>query len=406
MNPWPVAWSELRRSPWGAAAITLIVALAVALGIAVSAQERALRQGSARAADPFDILVGAPGSQSQLVLTGIYLQPAALPLMDGDSFATVMKRNGIAWAAPLAFGDSLRGQPVIGTTEAFVTLGGRRKPAEGRLFAKDDEAVVGADVTLAVGDRFTPTHGHSTSDPRPRPFEVAHDGHTVTVVGRLPRTGSPFDRAILVPIEGVWETHGLPTGHPEGSDRLGPPWSETAGGIPLIVVKAASVADAYRLRSQLRSPTSMAFFPAEVLVELYATMGDVRQVVSAMAVATQAMVYLAILIAVLAVTGSRRREVAVLRALGAPRAYVAAALWLGLAALILAGTLLGLGLGFAAATAASSVLAVKLGFALPVTLGGAEIAAAALAALVGLVLALLPALVLYRQPVGAALKGG
>jgi len=150
----------------------------------------------------------------------------------------------------------------------------------------------------------------------------------------------------------------------------------------------------------------MAFFPAEVLVELYATMGDVRQVVSAMAVATQAMVYLAILVAVMAVTGSRRREVAVLRALGAPRAYVAAALWLGLAALILAGTVLGLGLGFAAATAASSVLAMKLGFALPVTLGGDEIAAAALAAAVGLVLALLPAVVLYRQPVGVALKDG
>ena len=59
-----------------------------------------------------------------------------------------------------------------------------------------------------------------------------------------------------------------------------------------------------------------------------------------------------------------------------------------------------------AAAAASSILAVKLGFALPVTLGGAEIAAAALAAGVGLALALLPALVLYRQPIGVALKDG
>jgi hypothetical protein len=58
MNPLPVVRAELRRASASAIAAITLVAVAVALGVAVTAQERALRVGSARAADPFDIVVG------------------------------------------------------------------------------------------------------------------------------------------------------------------------------------------------------------------------------------------------------------------------------------------------------------------------------------------------------------
>jgi len=78
MNPLPVVLADLRRSRAGALAVASLIAVAVALGVAVSSQERALRAGSARAADPFDLLIGARGSATQLVLTTVYLQPALL----------------------------------------------------------------------------------------------------------------------------------------------------------------------------------------------------------------------------------------------------------------------------------------------------------------------------------------
>ena len=53
--------ADLRRSWPGALAICLIVAFATALGIVVTLQERALRLGSARAADAFDLVVGGLG---------------------------------------------------------------------------------------------------------------------------------------------------------------------------------------------------------------------------------------------------------------------------------------------------------------------------------------------------------
>ena len=86
-NPWPLVAGRSAPAPGGAAAIVLLVALAVALGVAVSAQERALRQGSARAADAFDLSIGAPGSETQLVLSTVYLQPAAIDLIDGRILA-------------------------------------------------------------------------------------------------------------------------------------------------------------------------------------------------------------------------------------------------------------------------------------------------------------------------------
>ncbi len=159
LNPLPVVVADIRRSRTGFLAVVGLIAVAVALGVSVSAQERALRTGSARAADAFDLLVGAPGSPTQLVLTSVYLQPAALPLVPGAVLKRLQQESGAVYVAPIAFGDRYRDYPVVGSTAAFVTLGGTRKPAEGRVFASEREVVVGADVGLALGARFAPVTG-------------------------------------------------------------------------------------------------------------------------------------------------------------------------------------------------------------------------------------------------------
>ena len=110
--------------------------IAVSLGVAVSAQERALRKSSAAAAEPFDIVVGMPGSQTQLVLTSVYLQPAALELVPGSVLQHLHDTPGVGYAAP-AFGDYLGSSPIVGSTSALLTLGGTRPLAEGRPFDWD-----------------------------------------------------------------------------------------------------------------------------------------------------------------------------------------------------------------------------------------------------------------------------
>lgn len=80
--------ADIRRKWVGAIVIVTLVALATGFGAAINLQERALRLGSARTAERFDLVIGAAGSVTQLVLSSVFLQPPPLPLLDGD----VLKR--------------------------------------------------------------------------------------------------------------------------------------------------------------------------------------------------------------------------------------------------------------------------------------------------------------------------
>lgn len=400
MNPWPVARAALRRSWRASLAMALLVALATALGTGVAVLERGMRRAAAQSADAFDLVVGAPGSATQLVLTAVYLQLDTVPLLDGAVLARVLAEPEAAWASPIGFGDQWRGYPVVGVTSAFVTHGGRRAPSEGRLFEEDSEAVVGADVPLRLGDQAVPQHGR---------VETPGGGHDhaespYTVVGRLPPSGTPWDRAILVPIESVWEIHGLGNGHAAGVERIGPPWEAGAPGVPAIVVKPRSFAGAYQLRARYRTAGSTAVFPGEVLAGLFRTLGDVRAVLSAMAAATAVLVVAAVFLAFAAIVSSRARDHAVLRAIGAPPGFVLAALWLEIGTVLAAGVVAGTAIGWGVAHVAGSVLGRAAGMAVGGRLTAADAILAAAILGGGLLAAAIPVLMAGRAPPGAALK--
>ena len=175
-------------------------------------------------------------------------------------------------------------------------------------------------------------------------------------------------------------------------------------GVPAIVVEPASVADAYRLRAEYRTTETLALFPAEVLVQLYGLLGDARDLLALIAVATQALVVGAVLLAVFASLAQRRRQVAVLRALGAPRAYVFASVWSHVTLMIAAGAALGLALGWLGAWALAALLRAETGIRLPVTVTPGEVGLALALVAVGAALAVIPALATYRQPVSAGLR--
>jgi putative ABC transport system permease protein len=411
VNPWPVVIADLRALRWVAWMAPLLVAIAVAVGIAISAQETALRRSSAQAADDFDLLIGAPGSHTQLMLTTVFLQPEAIPLIDGAILNALARDERINAAAPIAFGDSVRGHPVIGTTAAFAGRWGRLAPTEGRLFARDGEAVVGADVALHLGEAITPSHGVAAGRRNPSGSESEdearhrHEGVRYTVVGRLPRLGTPWDNAILVPIESVWETHGLGNGHTADDAALGPPFDAgKVPGVPAIVVKPRAVADAYALRSQYRQGGTVAFFPAEVLVGLYATLGDVRDVLVVATALNDVLIFTATVMLLLALAGLRRRRYAVLRALGASRSYILLAVWLGAALLLAAGCLCGLVLGGLAAWLLGHVVEQRTGLVLSSGLGLPEVLGVLGLIVAGSLLALLPAIASFRTPVDQSLR--
>jgi putative ABC transport system permease protein len=396
MNPLLVVKATVARHLGTYALFILLVAVATAIGVAITTQEAALRTGSARAADKFDLVVAAPGSQTDVVLAAIYLRPGTVPLLDPAVVGKALAEPHAKISAPLGFGDNIRGAPIVGTVAPFVDHLSRGLQ-QGRLFAAEGEAVVGAASDLAVGESFRAEHGmhHEGED-------ADHHEHpvTLTVVGRMKPTGTPWDNSVIVPIELVWRVHGLPTGHAETESRIGAPFDlARLPGVPAIVMQPDTINAAYGLRNAYRTASSMAFFPAEALVRLYDVLGDVRTLMSTLAWATQGLVVIAMLAGVMAILTLHRRQFAVLRALGAPRLYIFLCVWTQIALVAVAGAIIGLLLGAGAALIVSHLITRATGIVLAARIGWDELLLVGAMIVFGLVIATVPAFISYRRPV-------
>ena len=382
-----------------------LVAVSVGMGIGILAQERGLRHGTAAAADKFDLIIGAPGSDITLMMASVFLQPSTVPLIGGEVYHAIETHPLATLTAPLAFGDSYRGAPVVGTTAEFVAYlsGGK---IEGKTFETSLQAVIGAEAPLDIGDVFDPDHGRTPQEVAG--FKDAHAGVGLQVVGRMPPTGTPWDKAILVAVESVWEVHGLANGHaPEAADRIGPPFDAPFfPGTPAAIVHTDQLYAAYALQAEFnQGPETMAFFPGAVLSRLYRVLGDVRQVLSVMAIATQVLVALSVLVGLAVLMRLFGRQMALLHALGAPRRFVFAVIWSYAAALLATGACGGLVVGQAATWGLSRVISAQTDIAISAPLGWPEFHAVTGFVAAATVLALLPAMMASRVSGPAALRG-
>ncbi len=415
--------ADLNRFKAGAFAVVILIALSVALSVTVTLQERAVRLGSARAAEKFDLLVGAAGSETQLALSAVFLQPSPLPLMSGSVLAKLSDDPRVDFAAPVGFGDSADGHPVVGTTSRLIAA---LSPAlaEGSTFAHLGDAVIGADVPKRIGAEIKPMHGGADEG-----------GHTHTeivykVTGRMAPTGTAWDRAILVPIRAVWQLHGMAAhdthehdhadetpgaaeagdhaheheAHVEADGAIDEHFDAETPGIPAVLVKPGTIADAYRLRQEYRSETTLAVFPAEVLTHLYATLGDARGLLLAIAIGTQVIVIAAVLLVTIMHVGARQRQIGALRAFGAPRHAVVAIVWGELFLLFLAGFAAGLLIGYATAHLISASLTATTAIRMPVEFAREDLSLALWFVVLAVFVSILPALSTLRLSPARALR--
>ncbi|MEM9715728.1 MAG: FtsX-like permease family protein [Pseudomonadota bacterium] len=345
-----------------------LIAISVAVGIGLIAQERSLRIGAATAAEKFDIVIGAPGSETNLLFSTVFLQPNPLPLLDGEIVNQIYAHERTALAAPMAVGDSYEGASVIGTTAEFLDhLGGL---AEGRMWTNSLEAIAGIDAPVNVGQVFDPAHGHGADADA-----LAHEGLSLEVTGQLARTYSPWDQAIFVPVESVWETHGLANGHaPEDANQLGSPFdARYFPGATAVIVVADSFSGTFQIHSDFNAePATMAILPGAVLGYLYRVLGDIRGVATVLTWLSLGLVALAVLGGLAILARLFTRHLAVLRAIGAPLRFVTATIWGFCALAILAGSVLGTLGAFGMVALIGQVISARTGISLPTSLGWSE----------------------------------
>ncbi|WP_317423779.1 ABC transporter permease [uncultured Acidaminococcus sp.] len=370
---------SLIRRPLRYGLLILLTAVACALPVFVIQLAGGLYQGLNRAAAPFPILAGAKGSPYQLVLNTVFLRDRPIGNIPYGEVETLRQSGKATQVLPLAFGDSYRGFRLCGTEAAifsYVVPGEKTPwlvPAQGRGFAGTGEAVLGADTArltgLKVGDVFQSSHGFIAKG-------KAHN-HPYRVVGILAPVHGPYDKAILVPLEDIWEAH---AGHGAAALHTG-----EKGDVTAILVRPKGYGEAMQLLSawqRKKNSPSQLLFPAQSLIALYGMVGQSRQFWTMISLGLLGAATLVTLLALYWDGTSRLEEWALLRALGASLRKTQGLLLLEQFLLLLVGSTLGWLLGYGgsllAAAGISQQAAVEMsrtplwqGFLAPLLLVGA-----------------------------------
>jgi putative ABC transport system permease protein len=368
-----LAIKSLRNRRFTAALTVLSIALSVALLLGVERIRQESRETFASSVSATDLIVGARSSPVHLLLSSVFRIGNATNNVSWESYRRIAALPDVAWTIPLSLGDSHRGFHVLGTTQDYFDhyrFGRDRKLelADGERFADASGTVLGADVAAALGYRLGQqiVIAHGSGDVA---FAL-HNDHPFRVVGILARTGTPADRAIHVSLEGMDAVHAA--GSAETDDPLAAAMRNAkqremqgvarddhdhgqhgAGAneaskrtITALLVGLKSRSKALFLQRQVnesREEPLTAILPGATLLEVWDIVAGAEKTLIAVSVLVVVMGLAGMLIALLTSLSERRREMTVLRAVGA-RPWHVFALLLGEATFL---TLLGIALGIA-----------------------------------------------------------
>jgi putative ABC transport system permease protein len=353
---WASAWH--RRFVLG---ITLAaVTLSAMLLVMIEQIRHDVRDGFSQAISGTDLIVGPRTGSSQLLLYSVFRIGQPTHNMRWESVQALNSHRAVKWVVPISLGDSHKGFPVVATTSAYfehLRHGDDQALVmrQGRRFEALFDAVIGSEVArqLAIGpgSRMVLSHGDGAF------AENDHADKPFTVVGVLAATGTPVDRSIHISLEAMQALHvdwiaGAPMpGMHVPAEALQPemlrPREVTAVLVGLR--SRAAVFSVQRWLNEQAIEPLMAVLPGVALADLWQVVGPVEQALLAVTALVALASFAGLTATLLAGLGERRRELAILRSVGAsPRTL------LGL--LTLEGTMLctaGVGLGWLLAVAST-----------------------------------------------------
>jgi putative ABC transport system permease protein len=393
--------SYLRARPLQTGLSLLLLALGVGTIVMLLLAVTQLEGRMGRDARGIDLVVGAKGSPMQLILAGIYHLDAPTGNIPLASVQQLEKNRMVKRVIPLALGDGWRGFRIVGAPRTYAELYGASF-SSGRIYDKAMEVVVGAEVAqrtgAAVGATFKGAHGIGSEggEEHEQPYAV---------VGVLARTGTVIDRLVLTSIESVWHVHEAAHEPADAQDRKA---LEEDREVTVLLVQYASPLAAATLPRAINATSALqAASPALETARLFRIVGAGAEALRAFAVVLVLAAALSVFVALYTALEQRRYELAVMRVLGASPGRLFGLLVAEGAVLALAGSLLGVGLGHAL----TSALGAWLEQAQQPTVTGLaflpeELGVAALAVLVGIVAAFIPAWRAYRTDVSRTLASG
>lgn len=344
----------VQRSLHQHALSSMITAMSMALGVglvmAVFAVNEQTRNAFTGGKVGFDAVLGARGSKLQLVLNAVFHLETSPGNIPWKLYTDMKARPEVALAVPYAVGDNYRGYRVVGTSaELFTKLefeNGEtyRMQEGGRVFDPNyREAVIGSFVAqktgLQIGSKFNPSHGVFDS-------EAAEKHGEYVVVGVLEATNSPVDRVVWIPIEGVFRMgghvlRGAGQIYTAEDDKEIP---DEHKEVSAVMVKFHSPVMGQLLALQINNQgkvATMAYPIAAEMADLFNKIGWIHSVLTLVAYLIVVVAAASLLAAIYNTMNERRREMAIMRALGARRSTLFSVIIIESATIASMGALLG-----------------------------------------------------------------
>lgn len=354
----------------------LTVAMSVALFSSIDTIRQGARAGFESTISGTDLIVGARSGPINLLLYSVFHIGDPTNAISWDSYEAVSSAPDVAWTVPLSLGDSHRGYRVVGTTNGFFDhyRYGNQRPLD---FASGGEldgkftAVVGAavarDLEYVTGDEVIIAHGLGEVS------FIEHHTQPFVITGVLAPTGTPVDRSVYVTLESIDDIHDEDeAASPEADHDHG---DETEAHdhepeqISAFLVGLENRTAVLRLQRQINTYPEeplTAVMPAVTLVQLWSVIGAAERVLVLVAGLVVLTGLISILTSILTSLNERRREMAILRAVGARPGHIFMLLVSEAALLAFMGAVMGTVLTYGAMGAVGPLLESRYG----VVLGG------------------------------------
>lgn len=374
-----LAW----RSLWNRRATALLtifaIAVSVSLLLGVQKMRTAARDGFANTVSGVDLIVGSRSGPLNLLLYSVFRVGDATANVSWTSYQLVRKHADVAWTIPISLGDSHRGFRVLGTTNDYFEhyrFGHDRRIsfAAGKPFADLYDVVLGADVAnqlgYQLGDAVVIAHGVGNVS------FAKHDDKPFRVTGILARTGTPIDRTLHVGLEAISAIHldwqsgmqAMPNQRvaaDEARQRDLTPDSITAFMVGM--KDKAAIFQMQRALNEYRKEPLLAIIPGVALKSLWDLVGIADTALMIIAAFVVLAGLLGMLTAILTSLNERRREMAILRSVGAQQRHVFTLLVLEAGLLALLGVLLGVALTYLLLVVGQPILEARFGIFVPLT---------------------------------------
>jgi putative ABC transport system permease protein len=383
---------------------TLVSAIAIALAggllMAVWVMKDEANRTFTGVTGGFDAVLGARSSKLQLVLNAIFHLEDSPGNISAADVEAIQKNPSVEVALPIAVGDNYQGYRLVGTTPDVFTrveyAPGKRYEilAPGRAFADGQfEAVVGSfaaeKLGLKPGDTFHPFHGLIFD-------ETKQHSETYVVTGVLAPTSTPTDRVIWIPISGVQRM----SGHD--------PKTATDSSAVLVKLKASSPMSGFQLDmlyNKRGNRLTFAWPIGSILGKLFDKIAWFDRILAFISYLVVVVATASILASIYNSMNERRREIAILRALGAQRVTVFSAIVVESAAIAALGMVFAFFIYGAVVVVASEIIRTQTGVVID-PLKFHLVMLVAPAGIIGLsaLLGIFPAFKAYRTDVASGLS--